>query len=81
MRPFVILLIKVEKVVKNISILGLDGGKYVKRVQKWVDFSLKYGMLIMCAEGAYGYTMRFFFANDEEFYHFGGVCSILLFYF
>lgn len=56
----------------------------MKRVQKWVDFSLKYGMLIMCAEGTYGYTMRFFFANDEEFYHFGGSLQyfiILLFYF
>ena len=50
----------------------------MKTVQIWVDFSLKYDMLIMCAEGAYGYTMRFFFANDEEFYH---ICGILHYYF
>ncbi len=53
----------------------------MKIVQKWVDFSLKYGMLIMCAERTYGYTMRFFFANDEELYHFGGVCRIYYFIF
>ncbi len=39
-------------------------------MEKPVDFFLKYGMLIMCAEGTYGYTMRFFFAKDEKTDHF-----------
>lgn len=51
----------------------------MKIVQKWVDFSLKYGMLIMCAERTYGYTMRFFFAKDEKVDHFLGKIRILIF--
>ena len=31
-------------------------------------------MIFMCAEGAYGYTMCFFFAKDEISYHFLEKC-------